>query len=314
MAEQILERVEGELNCHVCLDTYENPKLLNCFHVYCKKCLVKMVREDERRQRTIICPECTKKTPVPSTGVADLQAAFHFNRLLDIVGGQREYPRGERKCCPEHQDEELKLYCEDCGKLVCYKCVIGGGGGGKHHNHEYEYLEDAFRRYKDEMNLSQARLTNQMDNVERALQKLYACRNGILSRISSLEIELDGETRKPLLMVQARQIAQKNLDGLDGEEEKLKNIQSQLKSCLDFMKKSMDSDSHYEVLKMKGSVVRQIKELTTPFQSDVSLGSPDVPTAGYSMNIMHFKLRGKELQSVSSLNQYQIFLVWLGEN
>ena len=42
--------------------------------------------------------------------------------------------------CPEHPGEELKLYCETCEELVCYKCAIKGG---KHQSHEYEDLKGA---------------------------------------------------------------------------------------------------------------------------------------------------------------------------
>ena len=277
--------MEGERNCSVCSNTYENPKLLRCFHVYCHKCLVRMVRQDKRGQRAITCPECTIKTQVPLT---DLPAAFHFNHHVDNAGGKRS----ERHSCPEHQDEELKLYCEDCGMLVCYKCIIRGG---KHHNHKYELLDEAFKRYKDDICLSQARLGKRVAFVKRMLQKLYACRDGILVKISCFENELDGEIRKPLLMSQAQRIAQKQLESLDGDEEKLKIIQSQLKSCLDFMKKSLFSGNQYEVLNTKSSVVRQIKELTALFQSDVTLRSPDALIAGYSMNLRYFKLKGKQL-------------------
>ena len=85
-AKEKLQEVQDELNCRVCLDTYEMPKLLQCFHVYCKKCLVRLVRKDEQGKMVIPCPECKKDTSVSAGGVADLPAAFQINRLLDIVG------------------------------------------------------------------------------------------------------------------------------------------------------------------------------------------------------------------------------------
>ena len=38
--------------------------------------------------------------------------------------------------CLEHA-EELKLYCETCGELICLRCAVKGG---KHQSHDYEFL------------------------------------------------------------------------------------------------------------------------------------------------------------------------------
>ena len=44
MAEsKAIKKLEDQLNCSICLDTYTDPKLLQCFHVYCRKCLIKLV-------------------------------------------------------------------------------------------------------------------------------------------------------------------------------------------------------------------------------------------------------------------------------
>ena len=52
------------------------------------------------------------------------------------------------KHCFEHPADEVKLYCETCGELVCYEC---GLAGGKHHSHRYKKLDRAFQEYKEEI-------------------------------------------------------------------------------------------------------------------------------------------------------------------
>ena len=39
VTKQALEKLEGQLTCAICLDAFKDPKLLQCFHVYCKDCL-----------------------------------------------------------------------------------------------------------------------------------------------------------------------------------------------------------------------------------------------------------------------------------
>ena len=37
--KEALKKLEEQLNCPICLDTYTDPKLLQCNHVFCRKCL-----------------------------------------------------------------------------------------------------------------------------------------------------------------------------------------------------------------------------------------------------------------------------------
>ena len=80
-----IRKLEDQLNCSVCLYTYTDPKLLGCFHVYCQKCLMKLVDRDQQGQLFLSCPNCRQVTPVPANGVAGLQSAFLITPLLEIV-------------------------------------------------------------------------------------------------------------------------------------------------------------------------------------------------------------------------------------
>ena len=152
MAEKALKKVEDQLTCSVCLDVYTDPKLLQCLHVFCQTCLVRLVFRDDQGHLVLSCPNCRQITPVPSNGVRGLQPAFHINHLLDIAEDlrrEKEAPDSAERAdissaslpptqekvptfCLEHVKEELKLYCETCGELICLHC---GLNTGKHHNH-----------------------------------------------------------------------------------------------------------------------------------------------------------------------------------
>ena len=84
MAETVLKKLKEELNCSICFDTYTDPKLLQCFHVYCKKCLVPLVVRDQQGKLGLTCPTCRQITPVPDRGVAGLTSAFHITRLPSL--------------------------------------------------------------------------------------------------------------------------------------------------------------------------------------------------------------------------------------
>ena len=168
MAEGVLKKLfEEQLNCSICLDTYTDPKLLQCFHVYCRQCLVPLVDRDQQGRLGLSCPTCRQVTPIPDRGVAGLQPAFHINHLLEVqeslekVENPAATPEGAAKdpeivepyflFCFEHPEEELRLYCETCGELVCVQCAVKGG---KHHDHDCAVLKKAFDMYKGEITSS----------------------------------------------------------------------------------------------------------------------------------------------------------------
>ena len=92
MAERrgVFSKFEEQIRCPVCFDTFKEPKQLQCHHVYCRGCLVKLVEKDEQGLLVLPCPTCRKITPVPVNGVKGLQPAFQVNNLLEIEGPLKE--------------------------------------------------------------------------------------------------------------------------------------------------------------------------------------------------------------------------------
>ena len=85
MAENTIKKLEEQLNCAICLETYKDPKLLQCFHIYCRDCLERLVVRDQQGQLSLTCPTCRQATPIPANGVTGLQSPFQINRLLEIL-------------------------------------------------------------------------------------------------------------------------------------------------------------------------------------------------------------------------------------
>ncbi|KAK7491080.1 hypothetical protein BaRGS_00017644 [Batillaria attramentaria] len=60
-----------KLECSVCLDLFNTPKMLPCFHTFCKGCLEELAANSTAR--SFACPECRKDTEVPGGGVTNFQ-------------------------------------------------------------------------------------------------------------------------------------------------------------------------------------------------------------------------------------------------
>ena len=122
VAEEALKKITAQLECSICLDTYTNPKLLPCFHTFCKKCLERLVVKD-RDGHTLCCPNCRRTTLLPLAGVSGLQTAFHINHLFEIHAALTKVKEPQKTQCEKCKKFTATGYCRDCGKFVCAKCT-----------------------------------------------------------------------------------------------------------------------------------------------------------------------------------------------
>ena len=122
VAEEAQKKIAAKLECSVCLDTYTNPKLLPCFHTFCKKCLEHLVLKD-RDRHTLCCPNCRRTNLLPPTGVSGLQTAFLINHLLEIHATLTKVNKPLETQCEKCKKSTATGYCRDCGKFVCDKCT-----------------------------------------------------------------------------------------------------------------------------------------------------------------------------------------------
>ena len=291
MAEKVVERVEEQLNCSICLDTYTDPKILQCFHVFCRQCLVPLGVRDQQGQLSLTCPTCRRATPIPARGVAGLQSAFHINNLLEILEDPTNKlenapatperatptdlnPVNKASHCFVHEDKELELYCETCGELICLKCALKGG---KHHSHYYEELNVAFEKYKEEIKSSLEPMEKQVTTIKKALALIEQCHGEIFDQRAAIEDNIHVTfrrlrevltVRETELIGQLHTTTQGKLKGLAAQRDQIETTLAQLDSCLHFMRESIKAGNESDVLMIKTNTVHQVKELTIPFQAD----------------------------------------------
>ena len=120
--EQALEKLSDQLTCAICLEDYKEPKLLQCFHVYCKECLERLV---QREQQALSCPTCRRPTPLPEDSISGLQPAFHIHHLFEIrVALEKvEKVKGSQKPqCDKCKKRDAANFCRNC-QFICARCT-----------------------------------------------------------------------------------------------------------------------------------------------------------------------------------------------
>ncbi|XP_071797928.1 uncharacterized protein [Asterias amurensis] len=115
------------IECPICLSRFNDPKILDCQHSFCLKCLQVLVDKQDQNKDFIICPVCREKTSIPEKGVSALLNCFFLSSLIDDVinleGPEDDINPPVWTC--EGCDEGLKAVsrCVDCDAKLCTACL-----------------------------------------------------------------------------------------------------------------------------------------------------------------------------------------------
>ena len=122
IAEEALEKVAAHLECGICCDEYKSPKLLSCFHVFCKQCLERLVQKEDG-QSILQCPNCRRATALPLEGVSGLPSDFHAHHLFEIQEMLKKVKEPQKTKCEKCDTSTATGFCRDCGQFVCESCT-----------------------------------------------------------------------------------------------------------------------------------------------------------------------------------------------
>ena len=125
VAEQALKKVTDQLTCAICLEDYKDPKLLQCFHVYCKECLERLVLQDQQGL-SLRCPSCRRSTLLPPNSISGLQPAFlihHMFEIRDALVKVKKVKGPQKTQCEKCQKGDASSFCRDCGQFLCSRCT-----------------------------------------------------------------------------------------------------------------------------------------------------------------------------------------------
>ena len=107
----------NELFCRVCLEPYEDPRILPCLHTFCFKCLQKIAAD-----RMVVCPVCRGNHPLPVSGVS----GFLSNSQVKSEIEERIPSRTISKTCGSCDDKRARVvgFCADCEHYLCEACDV----------------------------------------------------------------------------------------------------------------------------------------------------------------------------------------------
>ena len=180
MAERhVKQALEKEVTCPLCLDILQEPKKLPCDHVFCRGCLEALANRS--LNASISCPECRTLASVPKEGVGNFPTAFRLNRLIEAfqqaeVREEVDVAAAESTKCKDHETEQLVLYCETCGILICRDCVLATKS---HTGHKYGYFNEMKDNLQDKLINAVTAVENQSQTLSKALDEIAQAESDI---------------------------------------------------------------------------------------------------------------------------------------
>ena len=120
VVEEAVQKIDSRLECSICFENFKEPKLLPCFHTFCKSpCLERLVVQGPEGQ-SLTCPTCRRHVMLEENGVSGLQTDFNINELLDI---RESLEKAAKKNCNNCKALVASKYCKDCRAFYCDNCT-----------------------------------------------------------------------------------------------------------------------------------------------------------------------------------------------
>ncbi|XP_057312159.1 tripartite motif-containing protein 59-like [Hydractinia symbiolongicarpus] len=114
------------LECKICLDQFERPKLLSCGHTYCKNCLDEILIFKEDGSAEILCPlKCKSNVRI---GRGETTICLPTNYSLSDIVDQTEADREPCQTKPKQSNIIVKQfvyskYCKAVLQVRLHACV-----------------------------------------------------------------------------------------------------------------------------------------------------------------------------------------------
>uniref|UniRef100_A0A8C5B1Z4 Transcription intermediary factor 1-alpha n=1 Tax=Gadus morhua TaxID=8049 RepID=A0A8C5B1Z4_GADMO len=233
-----------EKNSQVCMSCDDNTEAtgycVECVEFLCVTCIeahqrVKFTRDHTIRQKEEMSPE--------AVGMSTQRPVF----------------------CDVHKQEPLKLFCETCDRLTCRDCQLL-----KHKDHNYQFLEDAYRNHRQYLE----NMTQQLQQKRKAIEEVSTCissglqqvdenrklvTNEIKKSICSLIMEINRKGK--ILVNQLETLTKDHEIGLKKQQDEVSSLTRHLDHVIRFTKWATSSHSTTALLYCKRLILFQIHYL-----------------------------------------------------
>lgn len=233
-----------EKTSQVCMSCDDNTEAtgfcVECAEFLCVTCIeahqrVKFTRDHTIRQKEEMSPE--------AVGISTQKPVF----------------------CDIHKQEPLKLFCETCDRLTCRDCQLL-----KHKDHNYQFLEDAYRNHRQYLE----NMTQQLQEKRKAIEDVSGCISSGLQQVDENRKSVTNEIKKSIcnlimeinrkgkiLVNQLEALTKDHELSLKKQQEEVNSLSRHLDHVISFTKWATASHSGTALLYCKRLILFQIHYL-----------------------------------------------------
>ena len=161
--------------CPICLELFDNPKGLPCFHAFCLKCLQRQFN-DKSPGDEASCPMCRKDFRIPPDGLGGLQHHFYVQEMMD------ERNMRPDSNCDKHGDKQVELYCHDCNENFCLTCLTA-----VHRSHNYGEIREVADSFRQSINDDDERIVSAISCVQEQSGQTTRSEEEFLSKVEDVK-------------------------------------------------------------------------------------------------------------------------------
>lgn len=126
------------LQCGLCLQSFNDARILPCLHSFCAVCLEKLCVQHSDTNPSVYCPVCMDETQLNSRGIEGLPKNLYVKHLLDLQDGAGN---NARKCDLCVVKAMASRYCHACSYNLCTLCAQAHQREQKTAQHELILIE-----------------------------------------------------------------------------------------------------------------------------------------------------------------------------
>ena len=248
------------VECPICQEDINDPRLLPCTHSFCVECLKAYCR-DKLPGDDVPCPVCRNEFQIPKNGVAGLPVRTHTRESAPSATAEI----GARGHCDQHKDERIKIYCYNCNVNVCAMCCLES-----HNTHKFERIETVVEEFSRSIDDEIKQVTSRIECFHGVAAQLEAESIKTLDNIKAIELEVKKRSKKNKhFLDQVKQLVDRR------ESDLLHELQS-LKSAAETEVKSHRDTLQLGVTEMESFITSSLELRSKGTASDTTQAANDV--------------------------------------
>ncbi|GCC19289.1 hypothetical protein chiPu_0018305 [Chiloscyllium punctatum] len=225
------------LVCSICLDRYNNPKVLPCLHTFCERCLQNYIPP---QSLTLSCPVCRQTSILPEKGVSALQNNFFITNLMEVL-------QGNAACSQEQASLKETVSAVSGHSLSC-----------PNHEGKVSAKSDQFKKA-----LGLPQLNAAIELVHGICRQLIANKDSAVTEISASfeELQQAVQLRKASLISDLEGLCNSKQKVLEKQLEYLLQGREKIRSSSEFTEQALSHGTETEVLLVKKQMTETLSEL-----------------------------------------------------